>query len=368
MEIVLPRKTMSTATPPPSEPLRSVHTQNLSSILSQCGISLALSTYQAGKLILVRADGDVVNTHIRMFNRPMGLAANAAKLAVGCAYDIWELRNVPAVAKKLDPPNKHDACYLPRDSHITGDIDIHEMAYLDEELWFVNTRFSCLCTLDRLNSFVPRWRPSFVSAFDLNDRCHLNGLGIRDNQPRYVTALGETDTTDGWRQNKANGGLLIDVQTNEILARGLSMPHSPRWYRDQLWILESGQGSLATIDVTTGQLKTVVQLPGFTRGLDFWGPLAFVGLSQVRETAVFSGLPLTERLQKRICGVWVINIETAEVIAFLRFEDAVQEIFSVAILPGIRFPELIVDDLPLLSYSYVLPDEALAQVALPSDQ
>lgn len=361
--MVLPRKTMSTAALPSSEPLRSVHTQNLSSILSQCGISLAVSTYQAGKLILVRADGDEVNTHFRIFNKPMGLAASAEKLSVGCAYEIWELRNMPAVAQKLDPPDKHDACYLPRDSHITGDIDIHEMADLGEELWFVNTRFSCLCTLDRLNSFVPRWRPPFISAYDLSDRCHLNGLGIRDHHPRYVTALGETDTAGGWRHNKANGGLLMDVSTNQILARGLSMPHSPRWYRNQLWVLESGQGSLATVDETTGQLKTVVQLPGFTRGLDFWGPLAFIGLSQVRESAIFSGLPLTERLQKRICGVWVVNIDTAEVIAFLRFEDAVQEIFSVAVLPGIRFPELIVDDVTLLSHSYVLPDDALAEVA-----
>lgn len=262
--------------------LRSVHTTNLPDILSQLGISLVVSTYQAGKLIVLRADGDTINTHFRVFDRPMGMAANREKLAIGNAYQIWELRNVPAVAQKLEPVGKHDACYLPRRTHVTGDIDIHEMAYIHDELWFINTRFSCLCTLDPIHSFIPRWRPNFVTAYDLSDRCHLNGLSIRDNRPQYVTALGETDTATGWRKNKVNGGILIDIPSNEIICRGLSMPHSPRWYQGQLWVLESGNGSLAKVDLNSGKLTNVAQLPGFTRGIDFYENLAFIGLSQIR--------------------------------------------------------------------------------------
>ena len=97
-------------------------------------------------------------------------------------------------------------------------------------------------------------------------------------------------------------------------------------------------------------------------GIDFWGDLAFIGLSQIRETAVFSGIPLTQTLTERNCGVWVVNIETARAIAFLKFEDAVQEIFAVQVLPGIRFPEIIDWDEKLIAGSYVLPDEALADV------
>ncbi|WP_160148540.1 TIGR03032 family protein [[Leptolyngbya] sp. PCC 7376] len=345
-----------------SEPLRSVHTQNFRDILVECGISLVISTYQADKVVVVRADRQELNTHFRVFEQPMGIAADHERLALGTAFEVWELRNVPAVAQKLDPPQKHDACYLPRDRHITGDIDIHEMAYCKDELWFVNTQFSCLCTLDRKNSFVPRWRPPFISAYDLGDRCHLNGLGVRDQKPRYITALGETNTPQGWRGNKRSGGILMDITTNETLARGLSMPHSPRWYRDRLWVLESGYGSLSTFNFKTGKLETIVQLPGFTRGLSFWGPLAFVGLSQVRETAIFSGLPITESMDSRYCGVWVVNIETAQIIAFLRFEDAVQEIFAVSILSGVRYPELINWDKTLLSSTFILPDEAIAEV------
>ncbi|MEN9260671.1 MAG: TIGR03032 family protein [Thermostichus sp. HHBFW_bins_43] len=351
-------------------PLRSVHTTHFPAILHQLGISLVVSTYQAGKLIVVRADGDKLNTHFRIYQKPMGLAVAEHKLAVGCAYQIWELRNVPAVAQKLDPPGKHDACFLPRQTHITGDIDIHEMAYGQEGLWFLNTRFSCLCTVDAEHSFVPRWRPPFVTAYDLRDRCHLNGLALVEGIPRYITALGATDTPGGWRANKANGGILMDVISNEILLRGLSMPHSPRWYRDRLWVLESGQGSLAQVDLHRGTWQPVATLPGFTRGVDFWGPLAFVGLSKVRESAVFSGIPLTQRLTERICGIWVVHIETGEILAFLRFEEGVEEIFSVQVLPGMRFPEVLGDPRfndsqqeQLLGSTYVLPDEALKQVA-----
>jgi uncharacterized protein (TIGR03032 family) len=355
----------SPQTDPSQLPLRSVHTNTFPPILNQLGISLVVSTYQAGKLIVLRADGEVINTHFKVFNKPMGLAADQHKLALGTAYQVWELRNQPAVTQRLQPPDQHDACYLPRQIYITGDIDIHEMAWVGEELWFINTRFSCLCTLDKEYSFVPQWRPPFISAYDLQDRCHLNGLAVRDGKPRYVTALGATDTPNGWRQNKANGGILMDITTNEILVQGLSMPHSPRWYQGKLWVLESGKGSLAWVDLANGKVQEVAKLPGFTRGIDFWGDLAFIGLSQVRESAVFSGIPLTQTLSERICGVWVVNIKTGETLAFLRFEEAVQEIFGVAVLPGIRFPEVIDWDEGLLGGSYVLPDFALAEAVSP---
>ncbi|WP_373535648.1 TIGR03032 family protein [Microcoleus sp.] len=345
-------------------PLNSVHTTNFPDILTQLGISLVVSTYQAGKLIVLRADNNTINTHFRTFDRPMGLAVDREKLALGTAYQIIELRNVPAVAPKLEPLGKHDACYIPRRTHITGDIDIHEMAYTNDELWFINTRFSCLCTLDQTNSFVPRWRPNFINAYDLSDRCHLNGLSIRNNQPQYITALGETNEAAGWRKNKANGGILIDIPSNEIICRGLSMPHSPRWYREELWVLESGNGSLAKVDLSSGTLTTVAQVPGFTRGLAFWENLAFIGLSQIRETAVFSGLPITKSLTERNCGVWVVNIDTGEIIAFLRFEGGVQEIFAIGIIPGFLFPEVINWDEQLLGATYILPDAALQEVEL----
>ncbi len=345
--------------------LASVHTNSLTQWLQHFGISLAVTTYQAGKLILARADGEVTNTHFRSFDKPMGLAAAGDRMALGSAARIWDLRNVPAAAPRLPPEGKHDACYMLRGLQVTGDIDIHEMAWSGQELWFINTRFSCLCTLDPRHSFVPRWRPPFISAYDMRDRCHLNGLAMRDGRPRYVTALGESDEPGGWRRNKAAGGILMDIDSNEFLLRGLSMPHSPRWYRDRLWFLESGKGALARLDPDSGETATVAELPGFTRGLDFVGDYAVIGLSQVRETAVFAGLPLTRNQPVRHCGVWVVDIRNGETVAFLRFEQGVQEIFAVAALPW-RFPDVTSDDRLLLGTTYVLPDEALKTTLQPS--
>ena len=319
--------------------LRSVHTSNLPEIFEQLGISLIVSTYQAGKAIVVRSDNGTLNTHFRSFAKPMGIVADQARLTIGGSNTVWEYHNMPAVAKKLEPVGKHDACYLPRRIHVTGDIDIHELARDGaNELWLVNTRFCCLCTLDAEHSFHPRWRPPFVTALAPEDRCHLNGLAIVDGRPKYVTALGETDTPGGWRANKANGGVLMDIESNEILLRGLSMPHSPRWYRGKLWLLESGEGSLAQVDLERCTWQTVAQLPGFTRGIDFVGPLAFIGLSQVRESAVFSGIPLVDRVRERTCGVWIVHIETGQTVGFLRFEAGVQEISLCKYCAGYASP------------------------------
>jgi uncharacterized protein (TIGR03032 family) len=301
----------------------------------------------------------------------MGMAVQGNKLAIGGQKMVWELHNMPALARKLEPAGKHDACYLPRRIHITGDIDIHEMAYAaDGDLWLVNTRFGCLCTLNAAHSFTPRWRPPFVTAYAPEDRCHLNGLAMVDGRPQYVTALGATDTAGGWRANKANGGLLMDIETNQVLLTDLSMPHSPRWYNNQLYLLESGQGSLSVVERSATRhlplaTRTLAHLPGFTRGLDFYGSLAFIGLSQVRESATFSGLPLLDRLgEERTCGVWVVHIETGQTLGFLRFESGVQEIFAVQVLPNTRFPEMLEWEDERLSHSYVLPDDALAETPI----
>ncbi|MFO0825890.1 MAG: TIGR03032 family protein [Gemmataceae bacterium] len=343
-------------------PLRSQHTASFPALLREMGASVLVSTYQAGKLVVLREKDGVLNTHFSGFSRPMGLAERNGRLAIGTALEIWEYHDLPAVARRLEPAGSHDACFLPRASHVTGDVLIHEMAWAGDELVFVNTRFSCLCIRDWQYSFRPVWRPSFITAYTPDDRCHLNGMGLKDGRVQFVTALGKTDTAGGWRVNKRNGGLLIDVPSGEIIATGLSMPHSPRWYDGRLWVLDSGTGSLGTVDLNTGKYSPIVELPGFTRGLDFWGPFAFIGLSQVRESAIFSGIPLVERLEKRSCGVWVVDLRNGQLVGWVEFEEALQEIFAVQVLPGKRFPDVINDKTELIRNSYVLPDESLADV------
>lgn len=359
------------ATTPPSDrislldpnvsPLRSETSGSLPRLLSELKISLLVSTYQAGLLAVIRAESpDELNTHFRKFPRPMGAAvqSESGRIAVGTGREVVEFHNMPAVCTKLAGPRPADACYLPRNSHLTGDIDVHEMAYGRDGLLFVNTRFSCLARLDAEHSFVPLWWPKFISSLGPEDRCHLNGLCLVDGQPKYVTALGQTNTAAGWRTNKARGGVLMDVTSGEIITSGLSMPHSPRWYDGRLWLLESGDGSIGTVDLQTGRYEEVAKLDGFTRGFSFHGPFAFIGLSQVRESAVFSGIPIADRLQERRCGVSVVDLRSGRAVGFLRFLDQVQEIFAVEVLPH-RFPDLLEPADDLVGTSYSLSDEAL---------
>jgi len=319
-----------------------VSTPSFADLLWRLGISLAVSTYQSARLILVRAEGPTtLDTRFRTFPSPMGVAVADGRLAVGTAREIREFRNQPAVAATLDPEGRHDACYVPRKSHLTGDIRIHEIGFASGELWLVNTRFSTLCTLDEAGRAVPRWRPPFVTQPAAEDCCHLNGMAIVDGRVRFVTALGATNTAGGWREGKAAGGLLLNVDSGETVLRGLSMPHSPRRHGDRLFVLESGRGTIATADVATGRVETIAALPGFTRGLAFAGPFAFVGLSQVRGSHVFGGLPLTERVADRQCGVDVVDLRSGRVVASLRFEGDVRELFDVQVLHGTRYPELL---------------------------
>ena len=357
------------ARPPLPSPVAFHYTQSDSfvALLHQLGASLLVSTYQANKLLAVRASGPGLSTLVRTFDKPMGLAVDGPRLALGTRKEVWFLRNAPDIAPQVEPVGTHDACFLPRASHVTGDIGIHELAWVgggsqesgvknpSAELWIVSTRFSCLCTLDPDYSFVPRWRPPFISAIAAEDRCHLNGLALADGQPKYVTALGTTDVRDGWRADKPHGGCIIDIPSGEFVTRGLSMPHSPRWHDGQLWVLESGTGSLALVDRASGRRETVASLPGFTRGMAFAGSYAFIGLSKIRATSAMDGVPLAEKRDQLRCGVAVVDLRSGRMVAFLEFQTAVEEIFDVQLLAGIRFPEVLGFQKESLLHTFIVP-------------
>ena len=367
----------ASAAPPASVEFHYVQSESFVTLLAELKASLVVSTYQANKLLVVRALPGGISTLVRTFERPMGIAVDARRIALGTRNQIWTFRNAPDIAPRIEPAGRHDACFLPRSCHVTGDIGVHEVAWAEtrrqesgirsqeiartvpvtadscpltpdpclltpvSELWLVSTRFSCLCTLDPDYSFVPRWRPPFISALAAEDRCHLNGLAIVDGQPRYVTAMGQTDTPGGWRENKNHGGCVLDVPSGAVVVEGLSMPHSPRWHDGRLWVLESGTGSLVLADLSAGQSERVVELPGFARGLALWGPYAFIGLSKIRSTSAMDGVPLAARRDELKCGIAAVDLRSGRVVAFLEFQTAVEEIFDVQLLPGLRCPEVI---------------------------
>jgi len=349
-----PSDTVSNA---PDSPFHYVHSHTFPEVLESLNATLLVTTYQAGKLVVIRGSDGRVSTLLRTFDQAMGLSVDQGRMAIGTRFQVWHLRNAPDIAPQIEPCGYHDACYVPRASHVTGDIRCHEIEWGTDELWIVNTRFSCLCTLDLDYSFVPRWRPPFVTSVSPEDRCHLNGLAIVEGRPRYVTAFGETDVAEGWRENKATGGCVIDVATGHTVVSGLSMPHSPRLYCDQLWTLDSGTGRLLVVDPPTGTTETVAKLPGYTRGLCFGGQYAFVGLSRIRETSTFGGIPIAEKLDELRCGVWVIDITNGNTAAFLQFDAGVEEIFDARILPGVQYPAVIGLQKETVHGTFVVPPQ-----------
>jgi uncharacterized protein (TIGR03032 family) len=326
--------------------------------LGECGGSLAVTTYQAGKVVLIGWDGRQVTVLLRHFDKPMGLAAAGRRMALATRRELCLFADAPLLAPDYLEKQRgvYDALFLPRVSYWTGDLNAHDVAYGNDGLWIVATRFCCLARLSDEFSFAPAWKPPFVSEVVPEDRCHLNGLAVVDGRPRYVTALGETDTVGGWRAGKATGGVVLDVETGRVVVRGLAMPHSPRWHDGALWVLNSGAGELCRVDAARGRYDVVCTLPGYLRGLSFAGPFALVGLCQIREQHIFGGLPVQERFGQLLCGVALVDTRTGRQHGMLEFTAGAQELFEVLYLPGLRRPMLLNRDKPATRDAFAAPE------------
>lgn len=312
-------------------------------LISQ-SVSLAFTTYQTGKLFLIgHNDQSQFSVFERTFERAMGLAGDGQTIHMASLYQLWRIENVLQPGETVEG---YDRYYVPQVGHTTGDLNVHDVALdADGKVHFISARFSCLATLSERYHFNPIWMPKFITRLAGEDRCHLNGLAMVDGKPRYVTACSQTDIVDGWREHRHNGGVLIDITSDEVILRGMSMPHSPRWYRGKLWLLDSGNGAFGYADLNTGKFEHVAFCPGFARGLTFVGDYAVVGLSLPRHDPTFAGLPLQDHLQKANvsarCGLLIINLTTGDIVEWLRMEEPVRELYDVLALPGVGRPRLV---------------------------
>jgi uncharacterized protein (TIGR03032 family) len=315
--------------------------------LASTGGSLAFSTYQAGKLFLVglRPDGRL-SIFERTFPRCMGMAVSedGRSLALATQYQIQRFDNVLPVGQASEAG--FDAVYAPHAGWVTGDLDVHDVGWgADGRPIFVNTLFGCLATVSDAHSFRPVWTPPFVSRLAAEDRCHLNGMAMADGKPRFASAVSRSDVADGWRDKRRDGGIVIDVDGQEIVAAGLSMPHSPRLRDGKLWLLNSGTGEFGHVELATGRFEPVAFCPGYARGLAFVGNHAVIGLSLARENRTFSGLALDEALASRDtdprCGLAIVDLESGDMVHWVRLEGVVRELYDVAFLPGVQRPSAI---------------------------
>lgn len=318
--------------------------RGLAGWLAQHRLSLAITSYQSGRIYLVGSDQQGrVSFFERIFERAMGVVGNAQRIYLGGLYQLWRFENVLRPNEVIH--GQFDKCYVPRNAQTIGDLDIHELGIRkDGRVVFVNTKYSCLAELSPTHSFKAIWKPKFISKLAPEDRCHLNGLAMVDGEPKYVTAVCRSDSVDGWRERRRDGGVVIDVQTDEIVCEGLSMPHSPRWHNGKLWLLNAGTGYLGWVDFEKKAFVPHAFVPGFARGLSIIGNVAAVGLSKPRNQR-FEGLQLDEELKKRDaepwCGVQIISLVNGDVLNWIRFDGDITEIFDISFLPNVKHPMMI---------------------------
>ena len=315
--------------------------RQFTSWMAEANVSLAFTTYQSGKLFLIglKPDGSL-SVFERTFNRCMGLWSNGQTMWMTSLFQLWRFENALSDGQQSDG---YDRVFVPQVGYTTGDLDIHDVTVdRDGRVVFVNTLFGCLATLSDRHSFAPIWKPPFLSRLAAEDRCHMNGLAMENGQPKYVTAVSQSDVADGWRDRRRDGGVVVDVQSNEVITPGLSMPHSPRVHNGKLWVLNSGTGDLGTVDPKSGQFEPVAFLPGYARGLAFVGKYAIVGLSKQRQNRTFSDLELDQNLASREaeprCGLMVVDTESGDTVHWLRLEGVVEELYDVVVLPGVQRP------------------------------
>lgn len=338
--MTMPDPSSPSAVAPPS-PFQIVTSRGFTEWLATQRVSLAVSTYHLGAVLLLglKANGEL-SMFITPFDRAMGLCAHGSSLWVATKHMLWRLEDSLA-----GPTNEgYDRVYVPRFGHTTGDIDCHDVVVdAAGRTVFVATRFNCLATLDDRLSFATYWRPPFISQLAPEDRCHLNGLALDSGTAKYVTLVARSDVADGWRDHRDQGGMVMDITTNEVIATGLSMPHSPRMHEGKLWLLNAGTGYLGYVDRAIGRFEPVTFLPGYARGLALHGRYAIVGLSKPRREHAFQGLPLDKNLADKgavpRCGLQIVDLESGAVIHWARIELPIEELYDIVILPGVLRPK-----------------------------
>jgi uncharacterized protein (TIGR03032 family) len=319
--------------------------RGLAAWLTRHKTSFAFSSYQSGRLLLTGTMPDgTVSVNQQMFSRAMGVCWDRGGLWLATRAHLWRLENILADGELAE--GRFDVNLMSRITYTTGDIDVHEIAVdVEGRPIFVNTAYSCLAALDPIHSFKPVWKPPFISELVHEDRCHMNGLGMLNGRPKYVTAVSQTDVADGWHGRPLPKGVLIDVQEDRIVSDQLSMPHSPRVAEDgRVYAVDSGRGYVVEVNPKTGELRDIAFCPGFLRGLALIGQYALVTVSKPRY-GTFQDIPIGDELARRnltaICAVMIVDLDAGEIVEWLRLEGAVQELFAVDLMPNVKCPAVV---------------------------
>lgn len=323
----------------PAAPFSCTYSSQLPELLHDLGCTIAITTHQAGKLIFISSQGGQKIVQLpRTFDRPMGLAIDGDRLAIATKDEVILLHQSSELAVTYPKQRgTYDGLYLPRATYYTGQIDIHDLHWGHDGLWAVNTSFSCLARMSLSHNWEPCWQPDFISSLASEDRCHLNGLAMSAGSPLYVTALGKGDRPQQWREDLPDGGVIINVKNNNTLLENLPMPHSPRIINETLYCLLSATGELIRVDTEAGTYQVMKKLGGFVRGMAHYKDYLFVGLSRLRQnSSTFQDLPIAEKATH--AGLVVLHLPSMAMVAQLKYQTTVDEIYDVQIVPGLKRP------------------------------
>ncbi len=321
-------------------------------LLESLGGTIMLTTYQTGKVIFLSTKEGKITQLIRDFDRPMGVGFYGDFMAMALRTNLTIFKNSKNLAKTYPKKtNTYDTLYYPTATNITSYIDTHDICFSKSGLVAVNTAYSCLVKVDGQNSFDPIWFPPFIDRFASGDACHLNGVCTDENDEiRYVTAFAQTTEPGGWRLNKLTTGTLYDIKEKRFLCEDLPMPHSPRIYKNELYVLLSASEELVKVDRVSGKRELIVKIDGFIRGLSFYENYAFVGVSKLRKSHTFGDLPIAKK--KLYAGCVIVNLDTKEIVAEVYYDDALEEIYDVAFIPNAKRVNIInhkmIDEIPAI--------------------
>lgn len=326
-------------------PFSCQYSPQIPELLQSLNCSIAISTYQAGKLVFISAkDNNSLVQLPRHFDKPMGIAHQPEKdkLALACRDEVQVFSNSGQLANHYPKaPNKYDALYMPRVTYHTGQIDVHDLSFgVNDKLFAVNTLFSCIAEINDDYNFTPYWQPPFIDKLSSEDRCHLNGMAMQNGLPKYVSAFGTGNTPQSWRDNVSKTGIIMDVESNEMLATNLAMPHTPRLFNGELYTLLSATGELIKIDTKTGKYDVVVKLDGFVRGMALQQDYLFVGLSKLRQnSSSFAQLEIAKKSNQ--AGIAIVHLPTGSVAGHINYLNSLDEIYDVHLLPGKMRPNIL---------------------------
>jgi uncharacterized protein (TIGR03032 family) len=276
---------------------------------------------------------------------PSGLAVDRTRNVVHVAStrnpnQVYDLTPVAALMKRADVEmeNLEDRPLVPlRSRFFPGSLYIHDLALIGDKLYANAVGQNAVVRLDERGGYERVWWPRSIETsggpvFDRN-LIQLNSIAVgKSIAASYFSA--STDKISrrlpGHQNFPIDGrGVIFSGKTGEVVARGLTRPHSARLMNKTLWVDNSGYGELGRIE--GDRFEAITRLSGWTRGLCFNGRVAFVGTSRIipRFRQYAPGL----EIERSVCGVHAVDTETGRVLGSILWPQG-NQIFAVEWMPN----------------------------------